>query len=118
MTMRFLADENFNGKLFKGLLNAMPSLDIVRIQDTDMAEAPDPQLLEWAAQQNRIVLTHDLQTLAGYAYDRVRAGLPMPGVIEVRITQSIGATIDDLVLLIGASIAEEFDNQVRYVPLP
>lgn len=96
----------------------MPSLDIVRIQDTDMAEAPDPQLLEWAAQQNRIVLTHDLQTLAGYAYDRVRAGLPMPGVIEVRITQSIGATIDDLVLLIGASIAEEFDNQVRYVPLP
>lgn len=62
-------------------------------------------------------MTHDVQTLAGYAYDRVKNGLLMPGIVEVRISQSIGATIDELALLIEASTPDEFENQVRYIPL-
>jgi predicted nuclease of predicted toxin-antitoxin system len=115
--LRFLADENFNGKLLTGLLNALSELDVIRVQDTDKAGSPDPKLLAWAAEQNRILLTHDVQTLAGFAYDRVRAGVPMPGIIEVRISASMGIIIDELVLLITASTAEEFENQVRYIPL-
>ena len=114
--MRFLADENFNGKLLAGLRATYPEIDIVRVQDTDMLASPDPELLAWAAEQGRILLTHDVQTVAGYAYDRVRDGLPMPGIIEVRITQSIGLTIDALVLMITASTPDEFQDQVRYVP--
>src|SRR6266498_271680 len=115
--MRFLADENFNGKLLAGLRSTLPELDVIRVQDTDMAAASDPELLAWAAVNSRILLTHDVQTLAGHAYDRVRKGLAMPGIIEVKISQSIGETIDDLVLLIEASFLEEFENQVRYIPL-
>jgi hypothetical protein len=51
------------------------------------------------------------------AYDRVREGLPKPGIIEVRISQSMGAIADELVLLIEASTPQEFENQVRYIPL-
>lgn len=115
--MRFLADENFNGKLLAGLRAALPEIDIVRVQDTDKIASPDPELLAWAAEQGRILLTHDVQTIAGFAYDRVREGLPMPGIIEVRITQGLGATIDELALMIGASAPEEFENQVRYIPI-
>lgn len=70
--MRFLADENFNGKLLAGLRAALPGLDVTRVQDINMDATPDPQLLAWAAEQNRILLTHDIQTIAGYAYERVR----------------------------------------------
>lgn len=115
--MRFLADENFNGKLLAGLRAALPGLDVTRVQDINMDATPDPQLLTWAAEQNRILLTHDIQTIAGYAYERVQTGLPMPGIIEVRIIQGIGATIDELVLLIAASTSDEFEGQVRYIPL-
>lgn len=115
--MRFLADENFNGKLLAGLRAALPGLDVTRVQDINMDATPDPQLLAWAAEQNRILLTHDIQTIAGYAYERVQTGLPMPGIIEVRIIQGIGATIDELVLLIAASTSDEFKGQVRYIPL-
>lgn len=115
--MRFLADENFNGKLLTGLCAVLPEIDVVRVQDTDKIASPDPELLAWAAEQGRILLTHDVQTLAGYAYDRVRLGVPMPGIIEVRILQTIGATIDELALLIQASTPDEFENQVRYIPL-
>lgn len=116
--MRFLADENFNGMLFAALLNILPDLDILRVQDTEMLQSPDPELLEWAANEGRILLTHDVQTITRYAYERVKADLPMPGVIEVRITQSIGISVAELDLLISASTPDEFENQVRYVPLP
>jgi predicted nuclease of predicted toxin-antitoxin system len=115
--MRFLADENFNGMLYKTLLKAIPDLDILRVQDTVMYQAPDSELLAWAAQEERILLTHDVQTVTYFAYERVRAGLPMPGVIEVRISKTIGDIADELALMIQASSPDEFINQVRYIPL-
>ena len=115
--MRFLADENFNGKVLTGLRIALPEIDVVRVVDTEMYQSPDPELLEWAAQQGRILLTHDVQTLAGFAHDRVKAGLRMPGVIEVRMSQGIGAIIEELAIMIGASTSEEFENLVRYIPI-
>ena len=115
--MRFLADENFNGKLLTALHTALPQLDVVRVQDTNMAASPDPELLEWAATNNRIILTHDVRTLAGFAYNRVREGLSMPGIIEIKISGSIGSIADDLILLIETSTPQEFENQVRFIPL-
>lgn len=44
--MRFAADENFNGPIYNGLRKRLPDLDIVRVQDTVMYQAPDPDLLE------------------------------------------------------------------------
>ncbi len=116
--MRFLADENFNGKLLAGRRAELPELDAIRVQDTDQVGSSDPDLLLWAAEQNRILIAHDAQTIAGYAYDRVRQGLPMPGIIEVRISKRLGSIIDDLTLMIAASVPGEFENQVRYIPLP
>jgi hypothetical protein len=115
--MLFLADENFNGRILTGLLVALPDLDIIRVQDTEMYQSPDPELLEWAAQEGRILLSHDVQTIIGFAYDRVRDDLLMPGVIEVRYPQGIGVAIEELVLLISASTPDEFEHQVRYIPL-
>ena len=115
--MLFLADENFNGRLLKGLIQRIPELDVIRVQDTELLGQPDPQILEWASEQNRILLTHDVETIIGFTYDRVKEGKSMPGVIEVRITSTLGETIDDLEILIRASTPEDFDNQVRYIPL-
>lgn len=115
--MQFAADENFNGKVLDGLRLRLPGLDIVRVQDTEMYGASDPDVLEWAAEQERILLTHDVQTLVNDAYDRVREGLPMPGVIRVSTTHPIGAILDDLEAMIGAGTDADFENQVKHVPI-
>ncbi len=79
-----LADENFNGRILRGLLRRLPALDVVRVQDVEgLYGAGDPAVLEWAANEKRVVLTHDAATMAGYAYDRVMAGKLMPGVFEI-----------------------------------
>jgi hypothetical protein len=33
--LQFLADENFNGDIVRGLLLRQPDLDLVRVQDVD-----------------------------------------------------------------------------------
>jgi hypothetical protein len=63
------------------------------------------------------VLTHDAATFIGFAYDRVNAGLPMPGIIEARQDLPIGPVIDDLLLVIDASHEGEWDGQVLCLPL-
>ena len=82
MTLRFLADENFNGKILRGVRRERPDADIVRVQDTPIYQAPDPTVLEWAAQEGRILLTHDIETMVGYANERLAAGLLMPYTYE------------------------------------
>jgi hypothetical protein len=79
--------------------------------------ADDPTVLEWAAQMGRVLLTHDVATITHYAYERVRAGQPMPGVFEVSRTVALAQAIDDIILIAECSIEGEWDNQVRYLPL-
>lgn len=97
--MKFLADENFDNGILRGLLRRQPNVDIVRVQDTEISGADDPTVLEWAAQENRILLTHDVSTITKYAYERVNAGRSMPGIIEVPSDAAIGRVIEDLLIL-------------------
>ena len=76
--LRLAADENFNSDIVRGVLRQRPDLDIVRIQDAGLSGADDQTVLEWAAGQGRVLLTHDVTTLTRHAYDRARAGQPSP----------------------------------------
>ncbi len=116
--LRLAADENFNGNIVRGLLRRRPDLDIVRIQDVGLAGADDPAILAWAAEQRRILLTHDVETIVGFAYERVEAGQTMPGVFEVRLGLPIGQAIEDILLLATYSFEEEWEGRVAYLPLP
>lgn len=89
----------------------------MRAQDVGLRGCSDPDLLEWAAQQGRIVLSHDAATLIGYAYDRVRAGRTMPGVIIVHRDLPTASATADLVLAVVASDEADWDRQVRHIPI-
>ncbi len=115
--LRFVADENFNNDLVRGVHRRNPMVDIVRVQDQELSAADDSTILAWAAQSGRIVLTHDVATMTRYAYDRVRAGESMPGVFEVGRDVPIGVVIEDIVLLAECSLDGEWEGQVRYLPM-
>jgi Domain of unknown function (DUF5615) len=92
-------------------------MDLVRVQDAGLSEADDSTVLEWAARENRVLLTHDVATMTRYAYERIRAGLPMPGVFELGRRIAIGEAIEDILLLAECSEEGEWEGQVRYLPL-
>ena len=88
--LRLAADENLNGDIVRGLLRRNPDIDIVRVQDAALSGADDPSVLEWAAREGRVVVTHDISTLAAHAFERSAAGRPMPGIFAIRSQAPIG----------------------------
>ena len=79
MMLRLLSDENFNGDIVRGLFLRQPDLDLLRVQDVGLQETDDPAILDWAANEARIVLTHDRATMPDFAYERLLKGKQMPG---------------------------------------
>ena len=69
--LKLLADENFDNTIVRGLFRRNLKLDFLRVQDVGLSGKDDPTVLEWAAQEGRILLTHDVATITRYAYDRV-----------------------------------------------
>ena len=112
---RFIADEGFNRDIVRGLTSRDSTVAIVRVQDVGLGGASDPAILEWAAQEGRVVLSHDKRTMTRDANARLTAGLPMPGVVVVHWTMPTGRAIEGLLEMIGASLEGEWMNQVRYV---
>ena len=82
-----------------------------------MRGADDPVILEWAANEGRVLLTHDAATMTFFAYERVKDDRQMPGVIEVPDDLPIGAAIEDILLLVEYSDRNEWEGQVLYLPL-
>jgi hypothetical protein len=115
--LQLAADENFNYDIVRGVLRRNPEVDIVRVQDAGLSGADDPTVLEWAARESRVLLTHDVATMTRYAYERVRASNSMPGVFEVSRTVPVGFAIEEILLIIEYSLEDEWEGQVRYLPL-
>ncbi len=116
--IRLAVDENFNNTILRGVLRRMPNLDVVRVQDVpELLGADDPIVLEWAAKEVRVLLSHDVKTMTRFAYERVEAGLAMPGLFEVHRTVPLGLAIEDMLVLASCSAPGEWEGQVRYFPL-
>lgn len=115
--LRLAAHENFNNDLLRGIRRRQPAVDVVRIQDAGLSGADDPTVLEWAAGEGRVLLTHDVTTLTHAAYQRVIGGLAMPGVFAVHEDAATAQVIEDILLLVECSLELEWDGRVLYVPM-
>ncbi len=113
---RFFSDHNFNEDILRAVARLDWSIDILRAREAGMAEAPDEEILERAAQEGRLTLSHDVNTLRRDAYSRLIAGRPMPGLFLVTKGQPIEPVARDIALLAVSSIEGEWENQVRFLP--
>lgn len=115
--IRLLADQNFDERILRGLVLRNPEVDLVRVREIGLSDADDIKVLTYAASSGRVVVTHDVNTLVGFAYQRVQLGEPMSGVIPVPQSLPVGHAIEDLRLIVDCTSQEEWDGQVRYLPL-
>ena len=114
---RFLADENINAAIISGLLLRLPQLDITTVQAEGLAGAGDPEILAWAAQHDRLLLTHDKKTIPPFVYERLARGEPVAGVIEIADRASLNQVIEDILLIAQCSVPGEHRSMIVRVPL-
>jgi predicted nuclease of predicted toxin-antitoxin system len=114
--LKLIADENFDNNILRGLRRRDPTLDIVRVQDVGLQGKSDPDILEWAAQENCLLLTHDIRTIPSFVNDRLIEGKSMPGVVEVNRQAQMGIVIEDILLMVFTSREGEWEGQIVYLP--
>ena len=114
---RFLADHDLNEHIVAGVLRREPALEWVRVRDVGMSERTDAEVLAYAADHGFLAVSHDINTMPGAAYTRMRAGQKMSGLLMVKQSDPVGPVIASLVLIWSASEAEEWENSVCFLPL-
>ncbi len=110
--LRLLSDADVRGEVIRGLRHRLPKIELVRVQDVLPEGTHDRKVLAWAAAENRIVITNDRNTMVGFAFQRVATGELVPGLIVTTNDQSVGSTIDDILLVAECMPEEEIKNQV------
>jgi predicted nuclease of predicted toxin-antitoxin system len=116
--LRLASDADVHGAIIRGLQRRQPALDLVRAQDALPEGTSDPEILAWAASENRVLITNDRNTMIAHASERRQRSAPMPGVIVTTNEQSIGSAISDIALIAQCMAEAEIRQQgVIFLPL-
>lgn len=83
MTISFLADEDLRTGIIRGLRSREPAIDILDLKTAGLRAMKDPALLELAAREGRIMISHDRETMTQHFFERLVAGKSAPGLFIV-----------------------------------
>lgn len=116
MRPRFQADADFNQKVVLGLRRRHPAIDFQDAHAGGVIGIPDPEVLHKAAVAARILVSHDRKTMPRH-FARFLKNYSSPGLIIVAQDSDIGTIIEDLLIVWAASEADEWRDNVAYLPI-
>jgi predicted nuclease of predicted toxin-antitoxin system len=94
MKIKFLADENLRRAIVLGLRRREPSVSFVQAYEAGAAGKDDLTVLQIAAEQNRIPVSHDLKTILQH-FRHFIARQTSPGVILTEMKNSADRGFDN-----------------------
>jgi predicted nuclease of predicted toxin-antitoxin system len=115
--LKLLVDENLDQRILRGLRLRVPDLFYTLAQETALAGAQDAALLEWAAANQRVLVTHDRRTMLRAVYERMRSAQKTAGLVIVRKELPLVRAIEDPVMLLECCTEIDLENQVVFIPL-
>lgn len=113
---KFIADADFNQDVIDGVLRRIPDCDFLNADEGGTRGLDDPSILRLAAATDRIVVSHDRNTMTRHFYD-FSDYATSPGLIIVRQTLDLGTAIDQIVIIVEASDASEYRGFITWIPL-
>lgn len=114
--IRLVTDHDVPGPIISGLLKRTPTFDLVRLVDLGLNMLRDDEVLTWAADQDRIVLSRDRATMRGEAEARLAAGETFPGLLLIRPHARVADLIDTLFILNECSEHAEWAGKIEWLP--
>ena len=115
--LRLPIDQDLDHDILRGLLRRVPGLDAITAYDVGKEHGTDSELLAWAAEAGRVLVTHDRRTMPSHAARRLAAGGDISGVIIVSRRVPINTAIQELEIVVLCSHQHEWRNLILYIPL-
>jgi hypothetical protein len=112
----FLADADLKRAIVTGLLRREPSVDFLTAAAVGLRGMKDPEVLLLAANQRRILVSHDANTMPKHFRQFVQAGMWSSGVLLIPQSLDVGTAIEELLLVWLLSEASEWENRLDWLP--
>jgi Domain of unknown function (DUF5615) len=116
LSVRFLADADLNFDVVKAVRRREPGLDFASAADAGIEGTGDPEILERAASQNRVLVSHDRRTMLHHFRNRLAAGKFSPGLLVVSQNAQIRPVVEAILVLWSVSDPAELRDQVYHLP--
>lgn len=116
MSIRYQADADLNQLIVTAVLRQEPTIDFQIASAAFLQSLNDLEVLALAAQQGRILVTHDRKTMPTYFAEFI-ALHQSAGVLIVSKKLAIEVVVDELILIWSASSAEEWINRIAKITL-
>ena len=117
MKVRFLADADLNKSIVSGVLRREPAIDFLTAGAAGLRRLKDLEVLALAAEQQRVLVSHDVGTMPAHFRTYRNAGKRSAGLFLVAQTLDVGTAIEELLLIWLASDASEWENRLVWLPL-
>lgn len=114
--IRLLIDEDVDVAIVAAARLLAPGIDLLTVRDSGLKGRPDCEVLRFAAENGRIVVSCDRNTMTAAFYEFV-ATASSPGLNIVPQRLDPGTAIDDLQLMWEASNADEYRDYIIWLPL-
>jgi hypothetical protein len=114
---RFLVDHDFNQDIIDGAARREPGIEFTLCREVGLNQRPDSEVLGYAAAHGLILLSHDVNTMTEAARSRIAAGKVMSGLLLAHQFKPVVLIIESLLIIWAASEAEEYVNQILYLPI-
>jgi hypothetical protein len=124
MAIQYVLDEHMRGRLFRSIQShnagGINPIDVVQVGDPPDLPlgTPDPDLLLWAEQHGRILITRDVNMLPAHLADHLRAGHHSPGIFVIRDKSKVADIIVTLVLIAHAGDPAMYAHAIVGAGLP
>jgi hypothetical protein len=116
VSIRFLADADLDNAIVQGVRRREPSIDFKSANDADLAGLPDDKVLEIAAGEGRVLVSHDKCTMPVHFAARIKLGLRSPGVLLAVPRATVGEVVESLLTIWSASSESDWADQIHYLP--
>lgn len=112
----FQADADFNQKIVKAILRKEPSIDFQNALDAKLESLSDLEVLLLAANQKRLLVSHDKTTMPQHFADFVTTQTSA-GLLIVPKTLTILEVVEDILLIWSIETPQDWINRIRYLPI-
>ena len=115
MKIRFQADADLNQIIVSAVARREPAIDFQSAVAVNLTSLHDREVLQIAARQGRILVTHDHKTMPRHFAEFI-AETTSPGLLVIPQHLAVTSVVDDLRLIWFSTEAEEWMNRVSFLP--
>ena len=117
MSIRFQADADLKFSIVTAVRQREPAIDFSSAADAALEGVGDLEILERAANEGRILLTHDRRTMLAHFRRWLESGKSSPGLLVVAQSALLGPVVSAIILIWSASSPSDWRDQVHHLPL-